>query len=637
MKKNKLFIMLLSIISINFTAGATSSSFEINSNMDTRINSRNVVPTEDNMDKLSVMTWTHSGEMQVTRSLLQFPIPNIDNNITIDSVILFLHFLDTDHNESFSTHYGDNSMYVERITTSWTEPTLWTEKPETTDENRIEVPKFQSETQNYNINVTNLVSDMIVDSENSYGFMIRQIDEVNIYRGSLFCGGKHAEEHKRPKLIFYVSENNTNCTVYDTVTTYIEVIDTTIIEERVTITDTIQHCDTLTIEKIIVVNDSSSNFEINSTMDTRINSRNVVPTEDNMDKLSVMTWTHSGGMQVTRSLLQFPIPNIDNNITIDSVILFLHFLDTDHNESFSTHYGDNSMYVERITTSWTEPTLWTEKPETTDKNRIEVPKFQSETQNYNINVTNLVSDMIVDSENSYGFMIRQIDEGNIYRGSLFCGGKHAEEHKRPKLIFYVSDNNTNCTVYDTVTTYIEVIDTTIIEERVTITDTLYNYIKVYDTINVEIIVPVYDTIIVEQIVNIYDTIVIIDSVINLITIEDVILIHDTIKEYVTIYETVTDTLIISLPTSLNEKIFSDIKVYPNPTKDYINIKIDNITDFNNFTLKIVSTNGTIVYDDLLNVLNKQINIQELGGSGTYLFNIYNANNTLLETKKIIVQ
>ena len=110
----------------------------------------------------------------------------------------------------------------------------------------------------------------------------------------------------------------------------------------------------------------------------------------------------------------------------------------------------------------------------------------------------------------------------------------------------------------------------------------------------------------------------------------------------TIYDTVhistTDTLIINTPlTGINPPNNTNtLEVYPNPTSDHVYINTGNYSTMNGYTIKIVNTLGQTEFQ---NVVNQQLFDISLSGwsHGTYLIEILNNSNTIIETKFIVLQ
>ncbi len=100
---------------------------------------------------------------------------------------------------------------------------------------------------------------------------------------------------------------------------------------------------------------------------------------------------------------------------------------------------------------------------------------------------------------------------------------------------------------------------------------------------------------------------------------------------------VSDTLRISTITGINSipSDFGTVKIYPNPSRDALNITIANPS--NNYTLKIFNSVSTEVFSTVLNSSSTQVNLSTLGSSGLYLIQILDVSNNILETKKLILE
>jgi uncharacterized protein (TIGR02145 family) len=92
-------------------------------------------------------------------------------------------------------------------------------------------------------------------------------------------------------------------------------------------------------------------------------------------------------------------------------------------------------------------------------------------------------------------------------------------------------------------------------------------------------------------------------------------------------------------SALNNQSFYDnsFNIYPNPTKDYINIDISNLTDTNGWRYKIVNTLGQEVLKGVLSYQQNIVQLNNIKGHGIYFVKIYDSSNNLLDTKKIIIQ
>lgn len=322
------------------------------------------------------------------------------------------------------------------------------------------------------------------------------------------------------------------------------------------------------------------------------------------DRFNIYTWTYSGALAIKRGYIDLNIPTIPQNATVDSAKLFLFFNPTESTESFYTHYGNNNLQIERVIENWEPGSIsWNNQPATSDDNIVMIPQKDSINQDYQIDVTPLVQDMISSPEESFGFLIRNQDERDYYRGSLFASGYHANEALHPQLTIYLSFDNAHCETYDTivVNTFETIYDTI----TSTVYDTLTAYFTIYDTVTFQ--QTVYDTLVIQQ--TIYDT----------------------------TYVSVDDTLIIYLPTTSIPSITAQMRVFPNPTVEYITIDADNMEDFSNYTISITDISGTEVYNSIITDSSLSVDIASLGDPGLYFINIINEDGIVLTTKKIVLQ
>jgi hypothetical protein len=153
------------------------------------------------------------------------------------------------------------------------------------------------------------------------------------------------------------------------------------------------------------------------------------------------TWTQSGAPSTKRCFVGFDLSAIPTNAVVDSAYFSLYFSQTflDTYPGFvNGHVGNNSLFIKRITSSWTELELtWNTQPSTTDTNQLLIPSYTNERQDYQrMNVKNLVTDMIANPSTSHGFMIRHQVE-DPYKITVLTTSEDATPNSRPKLqVFY---------------------------------------------------------------------------------------------------------------------------------------------------------------------------------------------------------
>jgi hypothetical protein len=124
-----------------------------------------------------------------------------------------------------------------------------------------------------------------------------------------------------------------------------------------------------------------------------------------------------------------------------------------------------------------------------------------------------------------------------------------------------------------------------------------------------------------------------------------ITVYDTskINVYDTLYvnKTVTDTVSIlkikvKITTGLNSITENTVSIYPNPTSDKLIIDNGMYTLMYKYTVHIYDPSGKLVYTRLVNAQQFEVSLRDLGESGTYLFHLKDDKNTLIATRKIVL-
>jgi len=350
-------------------------------------------------DAFGANAWTNQGTPDTTRSLLQFDLNRIPQGSTINSAQLSLYnnptttFAQGQH----STQSGPNDLYIQRITSAWSEHTVtWFTQPTATLLNQVSVPPSTSAHQDFpNIDVTALVQDMVDNPGSSFGFMIRLQDET-YFRDMVFATSDYSVANKRPMLSIHYTMPESGCFVFQPQ----------------------EGCgNDAMVWNAPPFNNGTTNYGLH-------------------EALGVNAWTNSGTPDTTRSLLNFPLDVIPANSIISSAHLSLY---NNPNTQFaqgqhSTMSGPNSALIQRITTSWDERTVtWMTQPASTTQNQVLIPASVTAHQDYpNIDVTQLVKDMINDPSNSFGFMIR-LETEEYFRDLVFASNNEPDQTKGPKL------------------------------------------------------------------------------------------------------------------------------------------------------------------------------------------------------------
>lgn len=300
--------------------------------------------------------------------------------------------------------------------------------------------------------------------------------------------------------------------------------------------------------------------------------------------IDALAWTNGGESVTLRSLIDFDLSAIPFGSKIKSATLFLYnnYNSRNCNGEHQSLSGSNVSVLQRIIEPWEEGTVtWNNQPAITSNNEVTVPMSTSEHQDYSINVTKLVQDMVDYYSSSYGFMLKLVTE-DYYRCLIFASSDNENASLHPKL-------------------------------EITYEDPTPCRITVYDTVKIEKVVEVYDTIKVEKIVEVYDT----------------------IPQYIS----VQDTLVIDvwLTSVTANKTSATVKVYPNPTFRDLNIYIQDPNLLLNHKIDIVNSKGQSVF--LASIKNSEytVSFDEFIERGLYLVNILDPNYQIIETKKILLK
>lgn len=103
--------------------------------------------------------------------------------------------------------------------------------------------------------------------------------------------------------------------------------------------------------------------------------------------------------------------------------------------------------------------------------------------------------------------------------------------------------------------------------------------------------------------------------------------------YITVEDTLNFNIII---TNNQETILSEIKVYPNPTKDHLYVSYDRFEKMQSYQIQITNSLGEEVFlENVQNELTK-IDVFQLGGKGLYFLKIYDPKQQEVTVKKIVI-
>jgi len=99
---------------------------------------------------------------------------------------------------------------------------------------------------------------------------------------------------------------------------------------------------------------------------------------------------------------------------------------------------------------------------------------------------------------------------------------------------------------------------------------------------------------------------------------------------------VTDTLIINLKISeLPTNNLNSLKIYPNPTKNYLNINFGDYSKMTGYLLTIKNELGVVVYTTTVVTGLSSVEIKTWS-AGVYIIQIFDSQSKIAETRKLIV-
>jgi len=150
-------------------------------------------------------------------------------------------------------------------------------------------------------------------------------------------------------------------------------------------------------------------------------------------ELNALAWTH-GNPYLQRSLFKFNLSSIPANAIVQSATLYLYYNpNTTNVGTHSQTSGSNSAILQRITSNWNKNTVcWNNQPTYSTSNQVILPASSTPTQDYVINVSSMVQEMISNPTTSFGFMLKLQTE-QFYRCLVFASCNHTNSALRPKL------------------------------------------------------------------------------------------------------------------------------------------------------------------------------------------------------------
>ena len=113
------------------------------------------------------------------------------------------------------------------------------------------------------------------------------------------------------------------------------------------------------------------------------------------------------------------------------------------------------------------------------------------------------------------------------------------------------------------------------------------------------------------------------------------IVADTVGNVCSTYDTLK--IKVQFTAGLYANTTNTIKFFPNPTKDILFIDNGNYQAMNGYKIKIVTLAGAIVYNQPITSQQVQISMNQFGAKGIYIAQILDSNNTIVDSKKIVLE
>lgn len=334
------------------------------------------------------------------RSLIQFDLPALPPGAGLKSATLLLYADTANHTHG---HYQDstpNASYLRRVKKAWAESTVtWSNQPTTETVNEVVLIVSNKAKQDYSVNVRAMVRDMYRRPGTNFGFMLQSFYEKP-HNAMTFASGDHPDTALRPALrIEYVVEEP----------------------------------DTLDVGMTVVTFQPGKEGK-----DAYLFSRTDMKDSNFADspRFSSEAWTWDNerlGTGISRSLIEFDLGGKEFPGYLKAAFLHLKSDTLNYTKGHSWHTRSNAGWLERVKSAWAETTVtWTNQPATDTAGRVALPKSDFEEQNYKVNVTAMVADMITNPDRNFGLLLRAQTEAT-YQALNFASGDHVDSTLRPVL------------------------------------------------------------------------------------------------------------------------------------------------------------------------------------------------------------
>jgi predicted small secreted protein len=163
----------------------------------------------------------------------------------------------------------------------------------------------------------------------------------------------------------------------------------------------------------------------------------------NDDDFAAVAWISGPTGYVGRTLFKFNLSSIPSNATIKKAIFLLNYNVEPFHYSGAGHHqdsGSNASYFQRITQNWLDSVVtWGNQPTVTTNGQIILDSSNSNYQNYSVDMTAAINDMVKNPASNFGFLFKLKYESPIrVLGFTFGSGNH---NLKPVLNITFSNQN----------------------------------------------------------------------------------------------------------------------------------------------------------------------------------------------------
>ncbi|MBR4498711.1 MAG: DNRLRE domain-containing protein [Bacteroidales bacterium] len=357
----------------------------------------------NNYEYIRTWRWTHSGKPTYVRALFDIDISQIPSDAIIEYATLELKGVD--HNTNLTEHnpsYKSNASWLELVTEYWDETQVtWNTQPASSSIYRVELENSSSRTQNYSVDITDLISRMISDTS-VHGLMLRLKQEER-YTRMTFASPFYSIDSLRP----FVS-----------------------IKYKTVPIRTMEAYPQKDASLYISGRPDQSDYEYTYWGDKEI--------------LICHAWTNYGKTFNTRSLIDFDLSEIPSNATIIDAKLDLHspypqtkelYKHYSYNIMHDSGYKSNESFLCKVTEPWGENSVsWHSQPSYDTTQNVLLPQSSAHFQDYlNIDVTHLIQNMVSQPDSAFGLMMVLRNE-NKYARMSFASSDFPDITRHPHLI-----------------------------------------------------------------------------------------------------------------------------------------------------------------------------------------------------------